>query len=71
MAAPHQLFHLSEDADELHNVYGDFPEKAAELESELRRICSPEAVNDQAHAFQVEQQRHIDEYLQALRADGQ
>jgi choline-sulfatase len=69
--APHQLFHLSEDPDELHNVYDNFPEKAAELESELRRICSPEAVNEQAHAFQAEQQLHIDEYLRASRAAEQ
>jgi choline-sulfatase len=67
MAAPHQLFHLSEDPDELNNVFIDFPEKAAELEGELRRICSPEDVDKQAHAFQAEQQQHIHDYLQAAR----
>ncbi|MCC2686755.1 MAG: hypothetical protein K0R75_3654, partial [Paenibacillaceae bacterium] len=63
IASPHQLFHLAEDPDELHNVYDRFPDKAAELEAELRNICSPEAVDAQAHAFQAEQQLHIDEYL--------
>jgi choline-sulfatase len=49
--AEHQLFHLEEDPDELHNLYGQNPEKAAELEEELRRICSPEEENEKAHRF--------------------
>jgi choline-sulfatase len=53
--APNQLFHLSEDPDELHNVLSLYPEKSAELEAELRRICSPELEDDRAHQFQQEQ----------------
>lgn len=53
--APHQLFDLSADPDERHNVYANHPEKAEELEAELRRICSPEAEDDKAHGFQAKQ----------------
>ncbi len=59
MEAPHQLFNLIEDPDELRNVYGEFPEKAAELEKELRSICSPEEENEKAHLFQDEQLKMI------------
>jgi choline-sulfatase len=55
MEAPHQLFRLSDDPDELRNVYAEFPDKVLELESELRRICDPERENERAHAFQDEQ----------------
>ncbi len=55
MAAPHQLFNLAEDPDELHNVYAKEPEVAADLEQELRRICDPEAVNERAFAKEREQ----------------
>ncbi|SFJ76497.1 choline-sulfatase [Paenibacillus sp. UNC496MF] len=55
MEAPHQLFRLSDDPDELRNVYSEFPDKARELEDELRRICDPEEENERAHAFQEEQ----------------
>ncbi|MBM7563911.1 sulfatase-like hydrolase/transferase [Paenibacillus sacheonensis] len=53
--AAHLLFNLASDPDELHNVIADYPEKAAELEQELRRICSPEAEDERAHAFQARQ----------------
>lgn len=53
--APHQLFNLKDDPDELLNVYAEHPGKAAELESELRRICSPEGEDERAHRFQQEQ----------------
>ena len=53
--AEHQLFHLQEDPDELHNLYGKQPEKAEELEAELRRVCSPEEENRRAHRFVEEQ----------------
>ncbi len=49
--APHQLFDLDKDPDELRNVYGAFPEVAADLEGELRSICDPEAENDRADRF--------------------
>ncbi len=55
MNAPHQLFQLADDPEELHNVYAIHPAKALELEAELRRICSPEEENARAHAFQDEQ----------------
>jgi len=53
--APHQLFHLKHDPDELNNVFKDYPEKVAELEAELRRICSPELEDERAHSFQRQQ----------------
>ncbi len=53
--APHQLFHLGRDPEELHNLYPDEPEKASELEEELRRICSPERQDRRAHKFQERQ----------------
>lgn len=55
MEAPHQLFHLGEDPDELHNVYTNYPEIALDLEKELRSICSPEVENERAHRFQERQ----------------
>lgn len=61
MEAPHQLFHLGEDPHELHNVYAEYPEKAQELEAELRKVCSPEAEDERAHQFQALQ-------LEALKA---
>jgi choline-sulfatase len=59
--APHQLFNLADDPDELNNVYDKFPDTAKELEQELRSICSPEKENDKAHSFQEAQ-------LQVLKA---
>ncbi|MBW7457040.1 sulfatase-like hydrolase/transferase, partial [Paenibacillus sepulcri] len=55
--APNQLFQLRDDPDELYNMYGEHPGKAAELESELRCICTPELEDDRAHEFQRAQQR--------------
>jgi choline-sulfatase len=52
MEAPHQLFHLAGDPEELDNVYSSHASKALELEQELRRICSPEVENEKAHRFQ-------------------
>lgn len=51
-AAPHQLFDLGDDPDELVNRYDDAPEVARELEAELRRLCSPEREFARAHAFE-------------------
>lgn len=53
--APHQLFHLSEDPEEVHNVFTECPEKACELEAELRKFCSPEEESEKAHEFQERQ----------------
>ncbi|MCD6520273.1 MAG: sulfatase-like hydrolase/transferase [Anaerolineae bacterium] len=52
MEAPHQLFDLYEDPEELHNLSEKLPGKVAELEAELRRVCSPEKENERAHAFE-------------------
>jgi len=52
MAAPHQLFNLAADPNELDNLYESVPQKAAELERELRKTCSPEEENQKAHKFQ-------------------
>jgi choline-sulfatase len=60
LAAPHQLFDLSLDPNELTNVYSQNPAKAAELEAELRNICSPETENTRAFAFQDAQIVKID-----------
>ncbi len=49
--APHQLFDLDSDPDELRNVYAAFPAVAADLERELRSICDPDAENDRADRF--------------------
>lgn len=49
--APHQLFDLGRDPDELQNVYAAHPAVAGNLESELRLICDPEGENDRADRF--------------------
>ncbi len=49
--APHQLFDLDRDPDELQNVYAAHPAVADNLESELRLICDPEGENDRADWF--------------------
>ena len=55
MAAPHQLFNLANDPEEMINLYAVEPAKAAELEAGLRTICSPEEENEKAHAFERRQ----------------
>ena len=64
MEAPHLLFNLREDPEELENVHKAFPDIADELEAELRRICDPEEENRRAHEFEHEQ-------LQTVAAAGQ
>ncbi|MAM91509.1 MAG: hypothetical protein CMI15_08530 [Opitutaceae bacterium] len=49
--APHQLFNLSNDPDELDNLYDAEPRVANELENDLRSICDPDAENKRAHEF--------------------
>ncbi len=61
--APHQLFDLDRDPDELQNVYGAFPEVGADLESELRSICDPEREDDRADRF-------IDAQLASMSNEG-
>ena len=60
MEAPHLLFDLEADPDELDNRYDARPDVAASLEAELRRICDPEAENTRAHQFEREQLAAID-----------
>ena len=49
--APCQLFDLDSDPDELHNL-GTFDDATvADLDRELRRICSPSLENDRAERF--------------------
>ncbi len=55
LAAPHQLFNLREDPEELRNRYETEPIIAADLERELRRLCNPEAENQRAHKFESRQ----------------
>jgi len=63
-AAPHQLFHIASDPDELVNRYGECPEVAADLERELRARCDPEMEFERAHAFE----RHQIELLARISA---
>ena len=58
--APNQLFDLDSDPDELRNVCDRHPDVAAELEVELRRVCSPEKENDRAEQFIAAQLSAID-----------
>lgn len=61
MEAPHFLFNLAEDPEELRNLAEAAPEKRRELEEELRAICHPEDANREAHAFEerLKQQLHL------------
>ncbi|MFC7620860.1 sulfatase-like hydrolase/transferase [Microlunatus sp. GCM10028923] len=55
LAAPHQLFDLSTDPDELDDLAADRPEVLADLEAALFAICDPAAVDRDADAFQARQ----------------
>ncbi|MBT3604997.1 MAG: sulfatase-like hydrolase/transferase [Candidatus Latescibacteria bacterium] len=76
--APHQLFDIERDRDELHNQFENEPAVAADMEIELRKICDPEKENVRADAFTERQLKAIDdadlEYLPgghaAYRADS-
>lgn len=54
-AAPHQLFDVVTDPEELVNRYEQEPAIARDLESELRKLCSPETEIQRALAFEGEQ----------------
>lgn len=54
-AAPHQLFNLREDPEELTNLFATRPDVAAELAAELRSVCDPDAVEQDAAAVRAEQ----------------
>jgi choline-sulfatase len=51
IGAPMQLFDLEKDPNELKNVADVQPGVAAELEKDLRRICSPEEENQRTEKF--------------------
>ncbi len=53
--APHQLFDLDNDTEEVENLFDVRRDKASALEGELRRICNPETENARAHAFERRQ----------------
>ncbi|MBA2278548.1 MAG: choline-sulfatase, partial [Chloroflexia bacterium] len=63
MDAPHQLFNLADDPDELVNRAGTQPGVFADLERELRRLLSPEDENRRAHEMERRQ-------LEILAAQG-
>jgi len=50
-AAPHQLFDLQADPEEVTNLAGRHSDMARKLESELRKICSPERENARAEGY--------------------
>jgi len=52
MSGPHQLFHLDNDPEELHNLYDHRAGVADELTRELYCICDPALENARAHAFE-------------------
>lgn len=49
--APHQLFNLAEDPEELDNLAEKHPKKLRQLQSILTDICDPEAEHQRAEAF--------------------
>ena len=59
MDAPAQLFELGSDPDELNNLAEQRPDRVAELEIDLRKICCPEVGNARAHAFEKWQLYHL------------
>ncbi len=61
MDAPHQLYNLESDPNELHNQAENHPDVLRDLEGELRNLCSPEEENRRAHAFEARQSHAIRE----------
>jgi choline-sulfatase len=57
--APHQLFDLGSDTQELVNVFEDHPDVARELTRDLRGICSPEQEDLKAEQFVQRQLRAV------------
>ncbi len=49
--APHLLFNLEADPDEIHDLAAQKPAMVRALEKELRRICSPERENQRADEY--------------------
>ncbi|WP_152360943.1 sulfatase-like hydrolase/transferase [Microlunatus speluncae] len=68
-AAPHQLFDLAADPDELHDLWDTRPDIVDELEAELHAICDPVVVDRDAEQFQRRQHATIDSLRASLPAD--
>ena len=62
IAAPHQLFNLETDPEELDNIIAAHPDVAADMEKDLRAVCNPERENDRAEAFIQAQLAAIESY---------
>lgn len=63
-AAPHQLFHIRSDPQELHDLAQLHPGKVSELTRQIRlRFCDPEKEQDRAEQF-------IQQQIAALEAQG-
>ncbi len=60
--APHQLFDLASDPDELVNRFDEAPDFAADMERELRALCSPEEEFNRARAHEL----HLIDQLERL-----
>ncbi|WP_321475246.1 sulfatase-like hydrolase/transferase [uncultured Paludibaculum sp.] len=58
-AAPHQLFDLEKDPDELSNLAMSQPKIVRRLEQELRRICDPQQENRRAEDYTQRQLRAL------------
>ncbi len=69
-AAPHQLFDLAADPDELDDVWDARPDIVAELTAELHAICDPVAVDRDAQQFQDLQRATIASLRSSLPADS-
>jgi choline-sulfatase len=61
--APHQLFNIADDPEELVDLVEKHPRKFRELEEELREICDPDAESVRAESFIARQ-------LDAIKAMG-
>ncbi len=58
-AAPHQLFNLEDDPEELRNLFENKPRKASQLVADLYRLCSPNVESRRAHEFEEVQYERV------------
>ncbi|NUM52231.1 MAG: sulfatase-like hydrolase/transferase [Candidatus Hydrogenedentes bacterium] len=68
--APHQLFNVEDDPDELRNLADKNAKKLRELEEELRAICDPEVESERAEAFIARQLEAIAAMRAAANSHG-